>query len=148
MRNHLNRLMILREQLGAMGDDISDTSHAMRMLRLLPPSWEGLGTLLRGSTPTVARVKDRLLAEEESRKTALTYANSGSATALLSSVPSFGNPTAPPVTAQVPESQLLANLQALITTQFGSLLLNGANNSNGQGKNKSKLKNPHLKCEN
>jgi len=32
MREHLNHLKILREQLGAMGDQIGDTSHALRML--------------------------------------------------------------------------------------------------------------------
>ena len=38
---------------------------------------------LRVLKPTVALVKDKLLAEEESRKTALAYANIGSASALM-----------------------------------------------------------------
>jgi transposase InsO family protein len=149
MRNHINRLMILREQLGAMGDKIPDTSHAMRLIRLLPPSWEGLCVVLRGSMPTVARVKASLLAEEESRKTVLSYAYAGSATALLSALPNPQSLPTPPTAAlhATPDPQLMANLQALITTQFGSLLLNSAK-PNDQSRRKSNLKNPHLKCDN
>jgi hypothetical protein len=138
MRDHINKLKILRERLGAMGDTISDTSHALRMLRLLPPSWDGVCQVLRASQPTVARVKDRLLAEEEARKTAMAYANAGTATALLSALK---------------DPQQAASIQALISTQFGSILLNdGGRTTNGtrqaNGQKQSKLKSPHLNCTN
>jgi transposase InsO family protein len=144
MRDHINKLNILREQLGAMGDAISDTSHALRLLRFLPPSWDGVCQVLRASQPTVAKVKDRLLAEEEARKTAMAFANAGTASALLS----------------VLHPQQIAGLQALMTTQFGRVTLNDATGNynggqranqktNGQTRERqSKLKNPHLNCRN
>jgi hypothetical protein len=135
MWDHINQLKILREQLKAMGDDISETSHALRMLRLLPPSWDGVCQVLRASQPTISKVKDRLMAEEEARQTALTFANSGSATALQAAM------------------QDSSKFQAMVSTQFGSVLLhpNAIQQQNKPKKNqqrKSKLKNPDLLCSN
>jgi hypothetical protein len=124
------------------GDVISDTTHALRLLRFLPLSWDGVCQVLWASQPTVAKVKDQLLAEEEARKTAVAFANAGMASALLLML----------------QPQQLTGLQALMTTQFGWITLNDtANNHNsGQGANQkangqvreqqSKLKNPHLSC--
>jgi hypothetical protein len=58
MCDHINKLNILCEQLGAMGDIISDTSHALRLLRFLPPSWDGVCQVLWASQLMVAKVKD------------------------------------------------------------------------------------------
>jgi hypothetical protein len=141
MRDHINKLKILRERLNAMGDTINDTSHALRMIRFLPPSWDGVCQVLRATQPTVAKVKDRLLAEEEARKTAMVYANAGTASALLSTIN---------------DPRQLAGLQALMTTQFGQILLNdktkptnNAQQPNDQKRQRnSKLKYPHLNCHN
>jgi hypothetical protein len=112
MRDHINKLKILREQLGAMGDVISPTSPAMRMLRLLPPSWDGVSCqVLRASEPTIIKVKDRLLAEEQSRKTQLAFSNSGNASALAASI--LRDPS---------------TIHALMSSsQFGSVFLNPNN---------------------
>jgi hypothetical protein len=60
-----------------MGNVISETSHVLRLLRFLPLSWDGVCQVLQASQPTVAKVKDQLLAEEEARKTAMAFANAG-----------------------------------------------------------------------
>jgi hypothetical protein len=145
LRDHLNKLAILREQMEAMDHSISDTSHALRMIRHLPPSWDGICQVLRATQPTVAKVKDRLMAEEQARKTALTYAHSNGASALAAAL---NDPTA------------IANLQALISTQFGSILLQpGAGTAPTSASNKAsgtssktptnrKLRFPDLKCTN
>jgi hypothetical protein len=74
MRDHLNKLKILREQLHAMGDKIEDTSHALRMIRLLPPSWDGVCQVLRAiGDPSIQKFKDRLMAEEQSRQSILNF---------------------------------------------------------------------------
>jgi hypothetical protein len=126
MRDHINQLKILREQLGAMGDQISDTSHALRLLRHLPSSWEGVCQVLRASQPTVTKVKDRLLAEEQARKTQEAFINAGNAQALTAALTQNLDPAA--ATA----------FQALITTQFGSLSLNPSATSQTQGSGPSK----------
>jgi gag-polypeptide of LTR copia-type len=146
MRDHINRMKILREQLGAMGDVIPDTSHAMRLLRHLPPSWDGVCQVLRASQPTVTKVKDRLLAEEQARKTQLAFTNAGNAQAL---------------TAVTDPAVALANLQALISSQFGSILLNPLSTTDRNAYNPTpktrnlnpsqptlKLRNPNLQCVN
>ena len=140
MRDHLNKLTILREQLAAMGETISDTSHAMRIIRSLPPSWDGLAQILRATAPTTKRVKERILAEEQARKTSMTFANSHALAAKLQ------NP------------QTIANLQALITSQFGTILLGpnanqptkaiAANANQLTNKTSSKLRFPNLQCTN
>jgi hypothetical protein len=151
MRDHINKLKILRERLAAMGDEISDLSHALRLIRLLPPTWEAVGQVLRANEPTVAKVKDRLLAEEQYRKTSITFANAGNASALL---------------ASIPDPATRSQLQALLATQFGSVLLNPGHAMNSPGtatssvsKNgvplahsnqyqSNKLRNPNLTCSN
>ena len=140
MRDHLNKLMILREQLAAMGETISDTSHAMRIIRSLPPSWDGLAQILRATAPTTKRVKERILAEEQARRTSITFANSGNAQALA---------------ANLQNPQAIANLQALITSQFGTILLGphanqpmGAISNKPTSNNSSKLRYPNLQCTN
>ena len=137
MQEHLNTLKIYQERLKAMGDKISDTSHALRMLHLLPASWDGVCSILWASKPTVSAVKDRLIAEEEVRKTVLAYMNAGTAMAL---------------TSGLRDSNFRVNLEAFITTQFGSIQLTDMkNNSDLNNRIKTrptKVKNPHLQCTN
>src|ERR1700744_2552763 len=141
MRDHINKLKILREQLSAMGDAIPETSHAIRMLRLLPPSWDGVAQVLRTTQPTIKRVKDRLLAEEQARKTAAALTSCSSASALMSTL---RDPSA------------LVNVKALLASPFGTLLMNQASGntteaakSSGNDKTRqSKLRNPNLQCSN
>jgi len=143
MRDYINRLNILREQLVSMGDKITDTSHALRLICLLPPSWEGVCQVLHATAPTVSRVKDRLMAEEQARKTASGFANSGGASALA---------------AALQDPNMLANLNALITTHFGSVQLKpgvpslpgGSTRSkrDNSDQNMRKLRRPDLQCTN
>ena len=124
-----------------MGGKIPDTSHTLRLLRHLPPTWDGVCQVPCASQPTVAKVKDRLLAEEQARKTTLTYVNGGTAMALLNFITKDAN--------------LSPELQALVMTQFGSMVLNPDSKTNTNDKNssssnesKSKLRNPDLQCTN
>jgi hypothetical protein len=91
-------------------------------------------------------VKDHLLAEEQARKTALAYAGSGGASALVAAL---SDPTS------------IANLNALITMHFGSVLLNpksarppgnsqivSTSAKKGVAPGKSKLRFPDLQCTN
>jgi hypothetical protein len=106
-----------------MGDHIPDTSHAMRLLHMLLPSWDGVCQVLQATQPTTAKVKDCLLAEEEARHTTMAFANSGTASALATAL-------------HDPNSR--AYLQVLVSTQFGNVLLNPDTNisqpGNAQGK--------------
>ncbi len=68
LRAHFSRLDVLRSRLGAMGDGISDASHAMRLCRLLPSSWDGVTQICRAMKQDSRSVKERLLAEEIHRK--------------------------------------------------------------------------------
>jgi hypothetical protein len=85
------------------------------------------------------------MAEEQARKTALTYAHSNGASALA---------------AALNDLTAIANLQALISTQFGSILLqpgagtaptlasNKASGIRSQTPTNRKLRFPDLKCTN
>jgi hypothetical protein len=46
MRDHINKLIVLCEQLDAMGDKIPDTSHALHLLHHLPSTWDGICQVL------------------------------------------------------------------------------------------------------
>jgi hypothetical protein len=50
MRDYLARLSILREQLESLGEPISDLAHAMRIIRALPETWEGVNQFLRATS--------------------------------------------------------------------------------------------------
>jgi len=71
MRDHIHKLLILREQLNLMGEKISDEYHIRRLLNSLPPSWDITRLAIMCNTqpqPTIANVKGRLLNEEAARE--------------------------------------------------------------------------------
>jgi hypothetical protein len=110
MRYHINKLRYTKEQLSSMGNKIRDLSHALCMIRLLPLNWEVVGQALWANKPIIAKVKDRLLAEEQYRKTQVVFANTRNASALLSHT--------------MKDANVMASVQAIFATQFGSTVLN------------------------
>lgn len=68
MSHHIDLLNEYRDRLELMGDPISDTSHAARLLRNLPEDWEGVAMMIRTVTNKPETVITKLKAEEQVRK--------------------------------------------------------------------------------